>query len=32
VPEHDPDPERELREIMGAYWLDGNAIRELLDK
>jgi hypothetical protein len=30
LPEGDRDPEAELREVMGEYWLDADAIRELL--
>jgi len=32
VPEDDPDPERELRLIMGDYWLDPEAIRDLMSR
>jgi hypothetical protein len=28
-PEGDPDPERELREIMGDYWFGADALGEL---
>jgi hypothetical protein len=31
LPDSENDPERELREIMGDYWLDADGIRELLD-
>jgi hypothetical protein len=32
VSEDDPDPERELRSIMGDYWLDAEAIRNLVTR
>ena len=31
VPEEGDDPEAELRAIMGDYWLDADAVRNLLD-
>ena len=30
VPEGEGDPEPELREVMGEYWLDADAIKALL--
>jgi hypothetical protein len=30
VDESDPDPTRELREVMGDYWLDSAAMKALL--
>jgi len=30
VPEGEPDPEAELRAVMGEYWLDADAIKALL--